>query len=83
MQKENTNIRTAQTNDLQRLNEIFNVAREKMRSAGNPSQWPENYPSLEVLQRDMELQQSYLVERNNKIVATFVLAIFQYKAVTI
>lgn len=74
MQKENTNIRTAQTNDLQRLNEIFNVAREKMRNAGNPSQWPENYPSLEVLQRDMELQQSYLVERNNKIVATFVLA---------
>ena len=45
-----------------------------MRNAGNPSQWPENYPSLEVLQRDIKLQQSYLVERNNKIVATFVLA---------
>lgn len=45
-----------------------------MQQTGNPNQWNENYPSLEIIQNDIDRQQCYVVEQNNHIVATFVLA---------
>ena len=40
--------------DLPRLQEIFAVARNFMKSTGNPNQWSEDYPSNELLLSDIE-----------------------------
>lgn len=71
---QHTNIRTAHTSDIQRLNEIFTVAKEKMQQAGNPTQWQAGYPGTDVLQNDIDKQQSYVIEQGGHIIATFVLA---------
>lgn len=68
-------IRRAAPADLPLMRRIFAEARQKMRAAGNPSQWPESYPSDALLLADMEQGHSYLVEQGGRPVATFVLAL--------
>lgn len=48
-------IRKAEITDLPQLEQIYAVAREKMRAAGNPNQWGNNYPSTELMTKDIQL----------------------------
>ena len=66
-------IRKAVVADLTRMQEIFAIARTFMAETGNPHQWAADYPSLALLQKDMQSADSYVCECEGKIVGTFVL----------
>lgn len=68
-----TIIRKTTIADIPKLREIFAIARQFMANTGNPSQWVDGYPSDEQLTQDIESGDSYVVEKNEKVVATFVL----------
>lgn len=55
-----------------RLLEIFCIARRFMAANGNPNQWTNGYPSIETIENDINSGESYVVEKGDKIVATFV-----------
>lgn len=71
--EKNMTIRHSKTSDLPRLMEIFDVARSFMAETGNPKQWVDGYPSEEVIMEDIGNGDSYVVEKDDKVVATFVL----------
>ena len=62
--------RTAQE-DLDRIEEIFACARQRMKEAGNPTQWGDDRPSLDLLRKDIEEGCSYVVLSEGEIVGTF------------
>ncbi|MDO4198517.1 MAG: tRNA (adenosine(37)-N6)-dimethylallyltransferase MiaA [Erysipelotrichaceae bacterium] len=64
-------IRKTTYEDLKRIEEIYAAARQKMRDIGNYSQWNNNYPSVSVVEEDIEKGNSYVVTDNDKVVATF------------
>ena len=68
-----TIIRKTTIADIPQLREIFDIARQFMANTGNPSQWVDGYPSDEQLTQDIENGDSYVVEKDDKVVATFVL----------
>ena len=70
---DNTKIRKTTINDIPQLREIFAFARQFMVKTGNPNQWVDGYPSDDQLMEDIESGDSYVVENNDKVVATFVL----------
>ena len=47
-------IKKAEAKDLQKLNGIYEAARQYMRENGNPDQWGTNYPGEDILLNDME-----------------------------
>lgn len=71
--EKNMTIRHSKTSDLPRLMEIFDAARGFMAKTGNPKQWVDGYPSEEVIMEDIGKGDSYVVEKDDKVVATFVL----------
>lgn len=68
-----TIIRKTTIADIPKLREIFAIARQFMANTGNPSQWVDGYPSDEQLTQDIESGDSHVVEKDEKVVATFVL----------
>ncbi len=67
-------IRATSQCDIPRLMEIFDIAKAFMRLNGNMSQWSDNYPSADVILRDIANSWSYvMVNRDGKITATFCL----------
>jgi len=67
-------IRKSTMNDINRMLEIFDFARQLMRLNGNPNQWV-NYPSRELLEEDIRRGVSYVVESGSKVIGTFVFAL--------
>ncbi len=65
-------IRKTTINDLQRVMEIFSIARDFMKKSGNPSQWNDNYPAVELICSDIQEGISYVVLHNDRIVGSFV-----------
>lgn len=63
-------IRLAEKQDVGRLMEIFNIAREYQRTHGNPTQWENGYPQKALVLRDIETGVCYVVEEEGWIVAT-------------
>lgn len=47
-------IRRAELNDLQKLNELYETARQYMRKNGNPNQWGISYPSYQLITEDIK-----------------------------
>lgn len=68
-------IRKSTSGDLTRIIEIYNLARAFMINTGNPSQWNDNYPSIELVRADIQRGVSYVVIDKNKIIGTFVFII--------
>lgn len=68
-------IRKAEPEDLNAILPIYAYARERMRLSGNPSQWGEDYPPLEMVQNDIANGHSYLVTEADEIVGVFVFMI--------
>ncbi|MCF0176407.1 MAG: GNAT family N-acetyltransferase [Bacteroidales bacterium] len=64
-------IRPSRKEDLPLMQELFEKAREIMRSEGNMHQWTGGYPSDEVLLRDMERNASFIMEEDGTPIATF------------
>ncbi len=66
-------IRRTKHEEISQLLEIFATARTFMAKTGNPNQWAEDYPNEELLTEDIKSGDSYVVLKQDKIVATFVL----------
>ena len=69
-------IQKAKITDLPQLEKIYAGAREKMRAAGNPNQWGNNYPPTELITKDILLGRNYIVLDNDHIAGTFVMPPF-------
>ncbi len=68
-------IRKAKTEDIDKILEIYNFARNFMMLHNNPSQWSNNYPNLDTINSDLDDDNLYVIEHNNTLCATFVLCI--------
>ena len=64
-------IRHSTLNDLNRIEELFVCARKYMKESGNPNQWKDNRPDINLVKKDIENNNSYVVIEDDKIVATF------------
>ena len=67
-------IRLAALSDLPRLLEIYDTARSFMHCAGNPTQWPANYPDQTLLAEDIALHRLFVMEDRGDIYGCFMLA---------
>jgi len=65
-------IRLATLRDLDRLMPLFEEARGTIAALGI-DQWQDGYPSRPVIEEDIRLGRSYVVECNGEMVGTFVL----------
>mgnify|MGYP005971236925 CR=1 FL=1 len=64
-------IRRARPKDLEEILEIYAIARQFMKEAGNPTQWGDSFPPQQLIQEDIRLSQSYVCEREGRIQAVF------------
>ena len=55
-------IRKARMQDLSRIMEIYQIAREFMAETGNPNQWGSHYPERALLESDIINGNLYVVE---------------------
>ena len=62
-------VRRSKMEDLPAMLELYAQARIFMRENGNPNQWDENYPSRELLEKDIAFGNSYIVEDDEKNLA--------------
>ena len=65
-------IRKATVDDLDRLMEIFEIARNFMKQTGNPNQWINGYPQREYLLDEINQEHCMVcLDADEKIIATF------------
>lgn len=64
-------IRLSRPEDIPAMLGIYEEARAFMRETGNPNQWADGYPAEELLRTDIERKNSYVVEEQDQIIATF------------
>lgn len=64
-------IRMANDGDIPAVMEVLAAARETMTRSGNPSQWPEGYPSLAMIGNDLANETGQVIEDDGKIVGYF------------
>ena len=64
---EQKKIRLAVEADLDRILEIYEIARQFMRENGNPTQWNNGYPQHDLLRKDIEWNRLYVVEEGEEI----------------
>ena len=65
-------IRKAVLEDIPRLMEIFASARRFMAGSGNPNQWPDTYPPLDLIEFDIERGACHAVLEDGIIHGVFV-----------
>ena len=66
-------IRPAVMEDLPRLMEIYAIARDFMRSVGNPTQWGNTHPPRESVEEDIRCGVCRVAEDDGRIYAVFAL----------
>lgn len=66
-------IRRSTLHDIPEMLNIFAIARRFMTQTGNPNQWAEDYPSVELLTEDINNGDSFICVEDGIAVATFVL----------
>lgn len=64
-------VRLAQRDDLPLLLAIFADARARMRENGNPHQWAEGYPPMQLVAQDIAEKHCYVCERAGRAVGVF------------
>lgn len=64
-------IRNARPADWDDIMEIYAIARGFMKTAGNPTQWGDTFPPVDMVKEDIALQQSYVVELDGRVQAVF------------
>ena len=65
------NIIKAKNADLNAIMDIYQTAREFMKSNGNGTQWGDNHPPKEMIEEDIAKGQSYICKEDGKIVGVF------------
>ncbi len=61
-------IRKTTLNDLERVMEIYDLARDFMVRTGNPNQWKTHKPQKELIVKDIEKEQSFVCIKDEKII---------------
>lgn len=64
-------IRSARMDDLQRIQEIYAYARAFMVQTGNPTQWGEHYPPVQMIISDIQGNSLYVIEDEDIIHGVF------------
>lgn len=64
-------ITLAEEKDLAEIKRIYSYAREFMKNTGNPNQWKDDKPALDVLTNDIENHRLYIVKDENEIHGVF------------
>lgn len=64
-------IREARTEDLERILEIYEIAKAFMRQTGNPHQWNSRYPDSKTLEEDIHKHQLFVIEEDSIIHSVF------------
>ena len=64
-------IREARIEDMERLLEIYEIAKAFMRKTGNLHQWNSSYPSRELLEGDIEAHHLFVMEEDHVIHSVF------------
>ena len=64
-------IRKAIPNDLEDMKELFVCARKYMKENGNPTQWKDNRPDINLVIKDIQNDNSYVILHDGEIVGTF------------
>ena len=67
----NYQIRNAKQEDLERIQEIYAIAREFMAQNGNPDQWGSNYPPQSCLEQDILRGELFVLENQSRICGVF------------
>ena len=67
----NMKIRHSTKEDYSRICEIYSIARDYMKKTGNPTQWGDSEPALDLVLKDIEIKNSYVVIDNEEIVGVF------------
>lgn len=67
-------IRKTEKTDIERIMEIFSIAREFMKSTGNANQWINGYPQRELVLTEIDNGHCFVcTDSSNRVVATFCL----------
>ena len=66
-------IRNTRPEDIDSILEIYSIARSFMKKAGNPNQWKDSWPPLDIVKEDIETKKSYVCEAQGTIQAVFAL----------
>ncbi len=66
-------IRKALPSDVKRIKEIYENAKKFMRINGNMEQWTGNYPSIELINSDVNNGNCYVCEENGNVLGVFCL----------
>ena len=64
-------IREARIEDIERILEIYDIAKAFMRQTGNPNQWNSSYPDLKLLKGDIDKKQLFVMEEDSIIHSVF------------
>lgn len=65
-------IRKTKITEIDTLMDIFEQAKRIMRKDGNMKQWTGNYPSIEIIAKDIEQGNSYVcLDKKGNIIGTF------------
>lgn len=64
-------VRHAVRKDLQRIEEIYAIARSFMAENGNPNQWGKTYPPVEQIQKDIAEEKLYVITYGEHIHGVF------------
>ena len=65
-------IRRSQKQDIDKICEIYEIARKFMAKNGNPTQWGDSYPTRDLVMGDIE-KNGYVVVEGDRIIGVFVL----------
>lgn len=65
------NIRRACMADLEKILQIYEHARQQMKSNGNPTQWGDTRPTKESIVGDINSRNGYVIEINGNICGVF------------
>lgn len=66
-------IRHSNNQDIENIMNIIQQAQDYFKSMGI-NQWQNNYPNIPVIENDIRLNESYVIELDEKIVGTYVLS---------
>lgn len=64
-------IREARIDDMDRLLEIYDIAKQFMRKTGNMNQWNSSYPDRELLTKDIQNHHLYVMEEDHQVHSVF------------
>ena len=64
-------IRKTKPEDLEKVMQIYEEARNFMHQNGNPNQWTGGHPAQAIIEADIQAQKSYVCLNNDEIVAVF------------